>query len=454
MTTIPASTISLSIVARIGRAMQKNQRTIQIVQWAVVAAYLFLLLAPLLLPIPEENAHIASNLRLLAQFLLWGIGWPLIMLSMMLFGRVWCGIFCPDGTLTELVSRHGQKRSIPRWIRWSGWPFTMLALTTIYGQLVGVYEFHPATILLLGLPTAGAILTGFLYGNGKRIWCMYLCPANGVFSLLAKISPLHFRVNSDKWKQNQSTLPRIDCPTLIDLRLMKSTSTCHACGRCSGYLDAVELSVRAPDCEILKGSNKTVSTAEAITLIFGILGIGSTAILWSRNNWFDALKSFLTVHGFAALEQYNAPWWLLANYPDSHAGFSLLDGICILTYLLAGGAFLGLVILALVWFATRITADPALSWQRLSLALIPIAGIGIFLGLSEFTVVHLNAAGISLPLVPQLQASLLATGGLFSGWLGIKLIVRQFIFQRLLALAVYLLPVGLMCLIWTDKYFA
>ena len=50
-------------------------------------------------------------LRLFAQFLFWGVGWPLIMLSMMLFGRArhGCGLFCPDGTLTEAISRHGRK---------------------------------------------------------------------------------------------------------------------------------------------------------------------------------------------------------------------------------------------------------------------------------------------------------------------------------------------------------
>lgn len=116
---------------------------------------------------------------LTARLLFWGIGWPLIVLGMMLFGRFWCGIFCPDGTLTEFVSEYGKKRSIPRWIRWKGWPCTVLVGTTLYGQMTGFYEYFPATLVLLGIPTCLALLTGYLYGNGKRVWCMYLCPGNG-----------------------------------------------------------------------------------------------------------------------------------------------------------------------------------------------------------------------------------------------------------------------------------
>jgi polyferredoxin len=446
------TTTRSNLPARIGRVMQKHQRTIMVVQWLFVAMYLFLLLAPILLPLPDQNARITNNLRLFAQFMFWGIVWPLLMLSMILFGRVWCGVFCPDGTLTEFISRHGKKRSIPRWIRWSGWPLVMLVLTTVYGQLIGVYDFHLATLLLLGLPTIGALLCGFLYGNGKRIWCMYLCPANGVFSLLAKIAPLYFKVDEEKWRRHPPPLPPIDCPPLIDIRRMKSASDCHACGRCSGYIGAVELAVRTPDSEII--STKKASTTEASTLIFGVLGVSTTAMQWYGSIWFAHLKSALAKLGFVTLQPYAAPWWLLVNHPKEGKMFTLFDGLSILIYILGGGVLMGVAILSAVWLAAKIAAIPELSWQRLAMALIPIAGIGIILGLSSFTVTSLQHEGFTLAWVPYLQAGLLIGGGLFSLWLGIKLIVTGLIVRRLLAITLFFLPVALMCLIWANKYFA
>ncbi len=454
MSNTDSSPISgLSLIARIGRTMQRQQRVISIIQWTVVALYLFFLLAPALLPLPDSSARIMNNLHLFVQFLFWGVGWPLIMLSMMLLGRVWCGIFCPDGTLTEFISRHGRNGSIPRWMRWPGWPCTMLLLTTVYGQLVGVYDFHLATMLLLGLPMLAAIWCGFLYGNGKRIWCMYLCPANGVFGLLAKISPLHFHVDEENWKKHPAPLPRIDCPPLIDIRRMKSASACHACGRCSGYLDAVELAARKPDAEILQTPNKGVHAAEAITLIFGIIGVGTAAMQWSGSYWFLYFKSALAKLGMAALQQYSAPWWLLTNHPAEGRVFSLLDGLALLLYLLGGGALLGIVVLAAVWLAASVAANPELRWQKLSLALTPIAGIGIFLGLSSFTVLHLQGEGMGMQWVPYARAALLFLGGAFSLWLGARLIFVQTSLRLLMALMVFALPVALMCAIWTEHYF-
>lgn len=449
LTTLPPP----SLLTRLGRQMRKHQRIIGVSQWLVVSLYAFFLLAPLFLPPPDTDARILSHLRLFAHFLFWGIGWPFIMLSMMLFGRVWCGIFCPDGTLTEYVSKHGRKQSIPRWIRWPGWPFAMLVLSTVYGQLVGLYELHLATLLLLGLPTIGAIWCGYAYGNGKRIWCMYLCPANGVFSLLAKISPLHFHVDEDRWKQHPLPLPRVDCAPLIDIRRMKSASACHACGRCSGYLNAVELATRTPDSEILATPKQQVRTVEAITLIFGLLGVCTAAVSWAGSKWFASLKALLLNSFLASMERHVAPWWLLANHPYENKVYTLLDGLGILLYILGGGALLGMAILTAIWLAEKVAAKPDLSWQRLALALIPIAGVGIFLGLSSYTLTYLQHDGFSMAWAAYFQAALLAIGSVFSIWLGAKMIYAQHSLRNLLALVIFLLPIALMCFIWAAKYF-
>jgi polyferredoxin len=112
----------------------RHRRLIQRGQWAIVFVYLVLVAVPAFLPLPGRLAHIWSNLTLLAQFAFWGIWWPFVLLSMILVGRAWCGLFRPEGALTEAASRFGRGHAIPRWITWKGWPFVAFALTTIYGQ--------------------------------------------------------------------------------------------------------------------------------------------------------------------------------------------------------------------------------------------------------------------------------------------------------------------------------
>ena len=123
-----------------GQWMQQHGSLIRGIQWVVVVVYAFLILVPAVLPLPDGTAHLWSNLTLAAQFVFWGIWWPFVLLSMVMLGRVWCGVLCPEGALTEFASKFGRGWAIPRWLRWGGWPFVAFGITTIYGQMVSVYR--------------------------------------------------------------------------------------------------------------------------------------------------------------------------------------------------------------------------------------------------------------------------------------------------------------------------
>jgi len=441
-----------------GDAMQRRRSVIQGIQWTVVLFYLALVVYPAFRPLPPQEAHLYDNLTLFAQFVFWGIWWPFVMVSMMLMGRVWCGVFCPEGALTEFASRHGLGRAIPKWIRWGGWPFVAFAMTTVFGQLVSVYEYPKATLLVLGGSTVMAVGVGLVYGRGKRVWCRYLCPANGVFALLARLAPVHFRADADAWRAAPRHAPAVDCAPLVDVRHLASASACHACGRCSGHRDAVRLEARSPNLEVLSLKASPASRWEVLVLVYGVLGIAVGAFQWSASPWFVAVKQaaagWLIEHNSFWLLQDNAPWWLLTHYPEANDVFTWLDGLLILLYIGATALVLGSWILLWLFVAQRILKQQALMW-RLAYSLIPLAGVSVFLGLSMLTVTMLKAEGMTLAWVTPLRVGLLTLALTWSGWLAARLIQRVpgSSWRRLAAGSVVVLGMSLAPVAWVVQFF-
>ncbi|MGA3303549.1 MAG: 4Fe-4S binding protein [Methylovirgula sp.] len=419
-------------IAALGHWLKRNQRLIQTVQWIVVGVYFTLIIVPTFLPLPDRTAHLWNNLTLLAQFCFWGIWWPLVLVSMMLIGRAWCGLLCPEGSLTEAVSRHGRGMAIPGWLKWKAWPFVAFSCTTIYGQMISVYQYPKPVLLILGGSTAGALVIGYLYGRNKRVWCRYLCPVNGVFGLLAKLAPLHFAVDTAAWERARvhapgatHALPKIatiNCAPLVAIRTMKGASDCHMCGRCDGFRDAVILQLRSPTHEIVSVAGATPKPWETVLILFGLMGVAVGAFHWGASPWFidikQALALWLIDHGMTWILEVQPPWWLLTHYPDHSDVMTLLDGAVLVGYILATALVMG-GLLCLSLAATVRAAGPW-SWPRFhhfAQALIPVAACGVILGLSALTVTLLRGEGFAMSFVPILRAALLAGAALWSLYL-------------------------------------
>ena len=407
-------------LARLGLAMTHHRGAIQMIQWLVVLFYLVVVSVPAFLPLPDADAHIYNNLVLFAQLLFWGIWWPFVILSMFVMGRVWCGVFCPEGALSEWVSRHGLGRAVPRWMKWGGWPFVAFVLTTLYGQLVSVYEYPQAALLVLGGSTVAAIAIGLVYGRGKRVWCRHLCPVSGVFGLLARLAPVQFKVNREQWNQSAQRVHRpIDCAPLIDVRRMTGTSECHMCGRCAGHRDAVALATRLPGSEVASLREHDAKPWEARLVVFGLLGVAFGAFQWSASPWFVSLKQiiagWLVARDDYTLLQDNAPWWLLTHYPQVNDTFSWLDGLCILFYIGATALLVGGWIWLWLYLAGRsLPGNGHRNRLRLAYALVPLGGVSVFVGLSLLTTSQLQGERVVLPWANDLRLILLVGAALWS----------------------------------------
>jgi polyferredoxin len=411
-----------ALLARVGDTMLRGRKVIQTVQWLVVAAYLILISVPALLPLPERAAHIWSDVTLFAQFVFWGLWWPFVLLSMVLVGRAWCGLICPEGTLTQFASRHGRGNALPHWIKWKGWPFAAFAMTTIYGQLISVYQYAAPALLILGGSTTAAIVIGFLYGRDKRVWCRYLCPVTGVFGLLTKLAPLHFRVDQDAWEASRRSgirPPPVNCPPLVPIKTMQGSSMCHMCGQCNGYRGAIALSRRSPNDEIVRVAKNNPRPWETALILFGLMGVAAGAFHWTGSDVFvetkQAIATWLVDHGMMWPLAAHLPWFMLTNYPDNNDVLTPLDGALVVAYIGAVAVLIGLATSACLALAARALGPwRSARFHHLAQGLLPIAGCGVFLGLSALTVTMLRTEGFALGFVTPLRIAFLAGAALWS----------------------------------------
>jgi polyferredoxin len=400
------------ILAAAGDWLRRNQRLVRRLQWGVVIVYAILLIVPALVPLPGNSAHIWDDISLFARFVFWGIWWPGVLISMLLFGRLWCGVLCPEGALSEMASRNGRGRAIPRWIKWPGWPFTAFVLTTVYGQMVSVYQYPLPALLILGGSTIAAVVVGYLYGRNHRVWCRYLCPVNGVFALLAKLAPMHYRADPQEWNQCPPHIGRttqVTCAPLVPLKTLESASPCHMCGRCTGFRNAIELRPRVPGSEVIETSARTATIWDSLLIVGGLMGVAVGAFHWASSPWLVAAKqwaaTWLVRHGILWPLERDLPWWLLTNYPAKNDVLSLLDGIVLLAYIAVTTVVMSLAAGIPLTLASRILG-PNSNWQRvhhLTHALLPVAACGVILGLSAQTVSLLRAERFHLVGVDELR---------------------------------------------------
>ena len=177
--------LSSPFVRQVEAFFVRYQKHVAIVHVLMFFGFLALVLGPLFLPDPPENAGIFGHFATFANFAMWGLWFPLVFLSVIFSGRSWCGLLCPMGAASEWANRHGLQREIPRWVRWEGTPIISFLIITILGQTVGVRDHPEAIAEVFGGTMLAAIALGFVYCRNNRAWCRHSCPIGllpGAFS--------------------------------------------------------------------------------------------------------------------------------------------------------------------------------------------------------------------------------------------------------------------------------
>jgi hypothetical protein len=224
------------------------------------------------------------------------------------------------------------------------------------------------------------------------------------------------------------------------------------CGRCSGFNNAVTLAARSPAREIVHDGADDTRWSSAL-LLYGAIGLAMGAFQWSASPWFIAMKQFiaawLVAHSQTALLSAAAPWWLLADYPEQNDVLSLLDGGLMIAYMLATSVTVGSTLAIGIAAAGALLGGRRIA-RHLAQALIPLAGAGLFLGLSMVTVDALRFEGIVIPWLSALRLALLMGAAGWSAWLSWRIAgVYAAGMRRIAAVTAMAQPIGLVVAGWS-----
>lgn len=222
----------------------------RIVQFGMVAvlgqwSFYGIFRCPFLVPyVSCENCPVITcHGRILSLF--WGF-WLLLPVSVILFGRAFCGWACPGGLVNQLAGmiapvklrvRNAALRIAP-WGKIVGlavalvcWFILLQPRSNIpirtgeFFRSVGLTFEHAGTLWIVRtLVVLGFVALGLVLANA---WCRFACPTGGILDLVGRIGLFQFRKTS---KCNDCNA----CLRVCEMGTRPGEANCTNCGECLG----------------------------------------------------------------------------------------------------------------------------------------------------------------------------------------------------------------------------
>jgi len=248
---------------------------------------------------PDVDAKLAGTLRNtnLAALLVWSLWWPLVIISAVLFGRIWCQV-CPMELVNSLVSKIGLKRKVPSFFK-SGWVVTLFYAFALLGFIRTFWAHrYPRRMAYFFIFLFGsAVLFALIYE--KRAFCNHVCPVGHLLGLYALCSPFEWRAKDKDICAQCKTKECIDpkkyyslvnrsCTSNLYPAAIQDNRRCLLCTQCLKVCPHGNLrfSLRKPLADFFKSIE--INSAEFFLLFFA-----SGLVIWEISEEWDASKKAL-----------------------------------------------------------------------------------------------------------------------------------------------------------------
>jgi hypothetical protein len=375
-----------------------------------------------------------NNFTAFSIYVMWGLWFPLVFLSVIFTGRSWCGILCPMGAASEWANRKGLKRPIPAWVRWEGTPIASFLIITILGQTVGVRDHPEAIAEVFGATLLAAILLGFIYGRNKRAWCRHMCPIGLLLGVFSRIGAWQF-VPKQKRPGGDRYTEKTVCPTMIDIPRKEESRHCIECFRCVNprARGGLFLKLRKPGEEIERIRSHNPNPYEVWFLFLGT-GVSLGGFLWLVLPFYwdlrETMAEWFFGHGWFWIGE-SGPAWLMSVHPERREVFAWLDFTMIAGFMTACmvvfAAVLGLTTWLAAWLSGRNAGDRDMyrRFVELGYQYTPVAMVSLVIGLGATLFDSLQAVGLDTSDIAWLKAALFLAGLAWSIWLGNRILGLQ-----------------------------
>jgi hypothetical protein len=414
----------------------RHKNKLVFIHAALFLLFLVLIALPLFLPQPAEQATAFTNFSLFSQFLLWGIWFPLVFVSVLFTGRSWCGILCPMGAASEWATKIGLQYKIPNWLKWDGTPILSFLLVTILGQTVDVRDQATAIAEIFGGTLVLALLIGFFYGKQKkRAWCRHVCPIGLLLGIFSRLGIVQFAAKQLQMGGDRYTEKGI-CPTMISINHKQESRHCIQCFRCVKPTSKGGLFVKLRRFgeEIIQIREHSPSLGE-VWFIFLSTGISLGGFLWlilpSYQSLRQTIGEWLIEQGWLWIGN-SGPGWLMSVHPELRQTYNWLDFFMIVAFMLTCMLLVTIVLsvctLASSYLAGLFHADKTLKDRFIELGyqFAPVAMISIIIGLGDtlFSTLH-HTLKINNSSLSAIKIVLITSSIIWSIYLGKCLLLRQ-----------------------------